>query len=154
MAYFLWGVSSSAYQIEGGWNAEGKGPSVWDTFTQTPGSGVPDNVTGDIACDSYNKLKEDLYMLQALKVKSYRFSLSWSRIFPNGRRESLNQKAYELDGVKVKGYATYLMDSFQFFHGYQLGFGLHYIDFNNIHRPRIPKKYSAFTGRMSELHLH
>uniref|UniRef100_A0A3B3XCA8 Lactase n=1 Tax=Poecilia mexicana TaxID=48701 RepID=A0A3B3XCA8_9TELE len=100
---FLWGVSSSAYQIEGGWNAEGKGPSVWDTFTQTPGSGIPDNVTGDIACDSYNKLKEDLYMLQALKVKSYRFSLSWSRIFPNGRRESLNQKGVDYYNRLING---------------------------------------------------
>uniref|UniRef100_A0A3B5MDJ4 Uncharacterized protein n=1 Tax=Xiphophorus couchianus TaxID=32473 RepID=A0A3B5MDJ4_9TELE len=96
-------ITSITYQIEGGWNADGKGPSVWDTFTQKPGSGIPDNVTADIACDSYNKLKEDLYMLQALKVKSYRFSLSWSRIFPNGRRESLNQKGVDYYNRLING---------------------------------------------------
>ncbi|CAJ1078803.1 lactase-phlorizin hydrolase-like [Xyrichtys novacula] len=88
---FSWGVSSSAYQIEGGWNADGKGPSVWDTFTHKPGS-IPANANGDVACDSYNRLDEDLYMLRALRVKSYRFSMSWSRIFPDGRRASPNQK--------------------------------------------------------------
>lgn len=87
---FRWGVSSSAYQIEGAWNADGKGASVWDTFTHKPGS-IPADANGDVACDSYHRLDEDLYMLRALKVKSYRFSLSWSRIFPNGRRSSLNQ---------------------------------------------------------------
>ncbi|XP_056145398.1 lactase/phlorizin hydrolase [Lampris incognitus] len=91
---FQWGVSSSAYQIEGGWNAEGKGVSVWDTFTQKPGS-IPGNANGNVACDSYNRLEEDLYMLRALKVKSYRFSVSWARIFPNGQRTSLNQRGVD-----------------------------------------------------------
>ncbi|KAK1903383.1 Lactase-phlorizin hydrolase [Dissostichus eleginoides] len=62
---FSWGVSSSAYQIEGGWNADGKGPSVWDTFTQN--GSIPDNANGDVACDSYHRLEEDFYMLRALK---------------------------------------------------------------------------------------
>ncbi|XP_055494620.1 lactase/phlorizin hydrolase-like isoform X2 [Leucoraja erinacea] len=82
---FGWGVSTSAYQIEGGWNADGKGPSIWDNFTHNL------NIqNGDITCDSYNKIDEDLYMLRALRVKNYHFSVSWSRIFPNGRQESLN----------------------------------------------------------------
>ncbi|KAI6054326.1 lactase/phlorizin hydrolase [Marmota monax] len=87
---FLWGVSSSAYQIEGAWDADGKGPSIWDNFTHTPGNNVKDNATGDIACDSYNKLDADLNMLRTLKVKAYRFSISWSRIFPTGRIDSVN----------------------------------------------------------------
>lgn len=91
---FSWGVSSSAYQIEGGWNADGKGPSIWDTFAQKPGS-IPNNANGDVACDSYHRLEEDLYMLRALRVKSYRFSLSWSRIFPDGQRTSLNQRGVD-----------------------------------------------------------
>ncbi|XP_062904706.1 lactase/phlorizin hydrolase-like [Mobula hypostoma] len=82
---FGWSVSTSAYQIEGGWNADGKGPSIWDNFTHNP------NIqNGDISCDSYNKIDEDLYMLRALRVKNYRFSISWSRIFPSGELESLN----------------------------------------------------------------
>nr|XP_008515149.1 PREDICTED: lactase-phlorizin hydrolase [Equus przewalskii] len=88
---FLWGVSSSAYQIEGAWDADGKGPSIWDNFTHTPGSHVKDNATGDIACDSYNQLDADLNMLRALKVNAYRFSISWSRIFPTGRNSSINR---------------------------------------------------------------
>uniref|UniRef100_A0A3Q2CJ91 beta-glucosidase n=1 Tax=Cyprinodon variegatus TaxID=28743 RepID=A0A3Q2CJ91_CYPVA len=100
---FLWGVSSSAYQIEGGWNVDGKGPSVWDTFTQRPGSGIPEDGVGNIACDSYNRLDEDLYMLRAMNVKSYRFSLSWSRIFPNGRRASLNQKGVDYYNRLING---------------------------------------------------
>ncbi|KAL1775207.1 Lactase-phlorizin hydrolase, partial [Sigmodon hispidus] len=88
---FLWGVSSSAYQIEGGWDADGKGPSIWDNFTHTPGNSVKDNATGDIACDSYHQLDADLNILRTLKVKAYRFSISWSRIFPTGRISSTNQ---------------------------------------------------------------
>ncbi|XP_060610838.2 lactase/phlorizin hydrolase [Anolis sagrei] len=86
---FLWGVSSSAYQIEGGWDADGKGPSIWDNFTHIPGN-IKNDETGDIACDSYNKADEDLYLLRALRVNSYRFSLSWPRIFPDGRNRSIN----------------------------------------------------------------
>ncbi|KAM8748410.1 lactase/phlorizin hydrolase-like [Acanthopagrus schlegelii] len=103
---FSWGVSSSAYQIEGAWNTDGKGPSVWDTFTQKPGS-IAANANGDVACDSYNRLEEDLYMLRALKVKSYRFSLSWSRIFPNGRRASLNQKGVDYYNRLIDGLMRY-----------------------------------------------
>ncbi|XP_076119842.1 lactase/phlorizin hydrolase-like isoform X2 [Alosa pseudoharengus] len=99
---FQWGVSSSAYQIEGAWNTDGKGPSVWDTFTQKPGN-TPNNDTGDIACDSYNKVEEDLYMLRSLRVKSYRFSLSWSRIFPNGQRPSMNQKGVDYYNRLING---------------------------------------------------
>ncbi|XP_075336555.1 lactase/phlorizin hydrolase-like [Odontesthes bonariensis] len=99
---FSWGVSSSSYQIEGGWNADGKGPSVWDTFTQKPGN-IPENATGNVACDSYNRLEEDFYMLRALRVKSYRFSLSWSRIFPDGRRTSLNQKGVDYYNKLIDG---------------------------------------------------
>ncbi|KAI1237366.1 hypothetical protein IHE44_0014631 [Lamprotornis superbus] len=86
---FTWGVSSSSYQIEGGWDADGKGPSIWDNFTHVPGN-VNNNDTGDIACDSYNKVEEDIYMLKALGVKNYRFSVSWPRIFPTGRNNSIN----------------------------------------------------------------
>ena len=99
---FHWGVGSSAYQVEGGWNADGKGPSVWDTFSQKPGN-IPGNNNGNVACDSYHRLDEDLYMLMALKVKSYRFSLSWSRIFPNGHHASLNQNGVDYYNRLING---------------------------------------------------
>ncbi|XP_028292667.1 lactase-phlorizin hydrolase isoform X2 [Gouania willdenowi] len=99
---FSWGVSSSAYQVEGGWDADGKGPSVWDNFTQTSGN-IPENANGNVACDSYHRLDEDLFMLRALRVKSYRFSLSWSRIFPNGSRTSLNPKGVDYYNRLIDG---------------------------------------------------
>ncbi|XP_007452087.1 PREDICTED: lactase-phlorizin hydrolase [Lipotes vexillifer] len=100
---FLWGVSSSAYQIEGAWDADGKGPSTWDNFTHTPGSNVKNSATGDIACDSYNHLDADLNMLRALKVKAYRFSISWSRIFPTGRNTSVNIRGVDYYNRLIDG---------------------------------------------------
>ncbi|XP_026635570.1 lactase-phlorizin hydrolase [Microtus ochrogaster] len=100
---FLWGVSSSAYQIEGGWNADGKGPSIWDNFTHSPGNTVKDNATADIACDSYNKLVDDLNILRALKVKAYRFSISWPRIFPTGTNSSVNEQGVDYYNRLIDG---------------------------------------------------
>ncbi|NWW53881.1 LPH hydrolase, partial [Pedionomus torquatus] len=99
---FTWGVSSAAYQIEGGWDADGKGPSIWDNFTHVPGN-IKNNDTGDIACDSYNKLEEDIYLLRALGVKNYRFSLSWPRIFPNGRNSSINSHGVDYYNRLIDG---------------------------------------------------
>jgi beta-glucosidase len=81
---FLWGCATSSYQIEGAVAAEGRGPSNWDVFAHTPGK-THRGETGDIAADSYHLYKEDVKLLKELGAKTYRFSLSWSRIFPVGR---------------------------------------------------------------------
>src|SRR5262252_55568 len=81
---FLWGAATAAYQIEGAPDADGKGPSIWDTFSHTPGK-VFHGENGDVACDSYHRYPEDIAMLQRLGVGAYRFSLSWPRIQPDGR---------------------------------------------------------------------
>jgi beta-glucosidase len=81
---FLWGVSSSAYQIEGAWNEDGKGPSIWDWFSHLPGKTVRGE-NGDTACDHYHRWQEDLDLLRGLGVGAYRFSVSWSRVMPEGR---------------------------------------------------------------------
>jgi beta-glucosidase len=81
---FVWGASTAAYQIEGAVSADGRGPSVWDTFSHTPGK-VRGGDTGDIACDSYHRYPEDIALLASLGLSSYRFSLSWPRIQPGGR---------------------------------------------------------------------
>ena len=80
---FVWGVATASYQIEGANKINGKGLDIWSDYTSIPGR-VFDGHTGDEACDHYNRYKEDIAMMKALGVKAYRFSLSWSRIFPQG----------------------------------------------------------------------
>jgi beta-glucosidase len=76
---FLWGAATSAYQIEGGYNQGGREFSIWDTFCRVSGK-VRNNETGDVACDHYNRYKEDVALMKKLKINSYRFSISWSRL--------------------------------------------------------------------------
>jgi beta-glucosidase len=80
---FLWGAATSAYQIEGSPLADGAGPSNWHLFTHQPGR-TAKGETGDIACDHYRRWPEDIRIMGELGLQAYRFSLSWSRIFPQG----------------------------------------------------------------------
>lgn len=81
---FLWGAATAAYQVEGAWNSDGKGPSIWDVFAHTPGR-IKNDDNGDVACDSYHRYREDVALVKALGLKSYRYSISWPRIQPDGR---------------------------------------------------------------------
>lgn len=92
---FIWGFATASYQIEGAANEDGRGPSIWDTFSHTPGK-TADGKTGDVACDAYHKMKEDIALLKSYGAKAYRFSLSWSRIIPHGGRDDpINEKGIE-----------------------------------------------------------
>ncbi|MBK5959880.1 beta-glucosidase [Rhodoplanes elegans] len=81
---FLWGVSTSSYQIEGAASEDGKGPSIWDTYSHQPGR-IVGNDTGDVACDHYHRYAEDVALMKALGVGAYRFSVAWPRVQPKGR---------------------------------------------------------------------
>lgn len=83
---FLWGVATAAYQIEGAADADGKGPSVWDVFCKEEGR-IANEQSGDVACDHYHLYEQDVKLMAELGVKAYRFSLSWTRILPNGTGE-------------------------------------------------------------------
>jgi beta-glucosidase len=80
---FFWGTATSSYQIEGAWNEDGKGPSIWDTYAHTPGK-IKNNDTGDVANDHYYRYKEDVALMRSIGANAYRFSISWPRIFPQG----------------------------------------------------------------------
>ena len=80
---FVFGVASSAYQIEGAADEDGRGPSIWDTFSHTPGR-THNGETGDVACDHYHRWGEDVALMRELGMASYRFSVSWSRVLPEG----------------------------------------------------------------------
>src|SRR5574342_712042 len=81
---FLWGAATAAYQIEGAWGVDGKGESIWDRFSHTPGK-IEDGDTGDVACDHYHRWQEDIELMKAIDLKAYRFSIAWARILPEGR---------------------------------------------------------------------
>lgn len=86
---FLWGSASAAYQVEGAWQEDGKGISVWDEFVRIPGKTFK-GTNGDTAVDHYHRYKEDVALMKEQGLKAYRFSVAWTRIFPNGRGE-INQ---------------------------------------------------------------
>jgi beta-glucosidase len=90
---FLWGAATAAYQIEGAWNEDGKGESIWDRFAHTPGR-IKDGSTGDVACDHYHRWREDIALMKQLGLRAYRFSVAWPRILPQGRGQ-INQRGLD-----------------------------------------------------------
>lgn len=98
---FRWGCATASYQIEGAVKEDGRGATNWDVFSHTPGR-VANNDTGDVACDSYHRYAEDTALLKSLGVNSYRMSLAWSRIFPEGRGKP-NQKGIDYYNKVIDG---------------------------------------------------
>ena len=98
---FLWGTATASYQVEGAVDEDGRGPSIWDTFSHTPGN-VLHGDTGDVACDHYHRLEEDLDLMSSLGVGAYRFSVAWPRVQPEGAGEA-NQKGLDFYRRLVAG---------------------------------------------------
>ncbi|HEX7849882.1 MAG TPA: GH1 family beta-glucosidase [Sphingomonas sp.] len=108
---FRWGCATAAYQIEGAVNEDGRGPTNWDVFCRTPGK-VANGDTGDVACDSYHLYGKDIQLLKDMGVSTYRMSIAWSRIFPNGRGTP-NQKGVDyynkvIDALLAAGIDPYV----------------------------------------------
>ncbi len=83
---FVWGTATASYQIEGAVDEDGRGPSIWDTFSHTPGK-TRDGDTGDVACDHYHRMPEDVALMAELGLHAYRFSIAWPRVIPTGSGE-------------------------------------------------------------------
>jgi beta-glucosidase len=81
---FVWGCAASSYQVEGAWDSDGKGASIWDTFVHEPGH-IYNNETGDTAVDHYHRLLEDVALMKDIRLNAYRFSIAWTRILPSGQ---------------------------------------------------------------------
>ena len=90
---FKWGTACAAYQIEGAWDSDGKGVSIWDEFTHRKGN-VHNNDNGDVSVDFYHRYKEDIRLHKEMNFDVFRFSISWSRIFPDGTGE-INPKGVQ-----------------------------------------------------------
>lgn len=108
---FVWGTATASYQIEGGVNLDGRGASVWDTFSHTPGK-VQNGDTGDVACDHYHRWPEDIALMKQLGVRAYRFSIAWPRILPQGTGQ-VNQAGLDfysqlVDGLLEAGITPYV----------------------------------------------
>lgn len=98
---FIWGVACAAYQCEGAWNEDGKGPNIWDDFCHDPTyQHIKNRDTGDVACDCFHRYKEDVALMKAHNIQAYRFSVSWARIIPDGDGE-INPKGLEYYSVLV-----------------------------------------------------
>ncbi len=98
---FVWGVATSAYQIEGAHHVDGRGPSIWDTFCRRPGA-IDNGDNGDVACDHYHRWQEDLQLITQLGLGAYRFSIAWPRILPEGAG-AVNQKGIDFYDALVDG---------------------------------------------------
>jgi beta-glucosidase len=108
---FVWGTATAAYQIEGAWDEDGRGPSIWDTFVRSPGK-VLGGQTGDVACDHYHRWESDLDLMVELGVNAYRLSVSWPRVLPAGAGavEPRGLAFYDrlVDGLLARGIAPYV----------------------------------------------
>src|ERR1044072_7841193 len=107
---FVWGAATAAYQIEGAALEDGKGPSIWDIFSHTPGE-IENGDKGDVGCDHYPRRREDIALMREIGLAAYRFSIAWPRIVPAGRGQA-NQAGLDfydrlVDGLLEAGIQPY-----------------------------------------------
>ena len=145
-ADFYWGVATASYQVEGAWNEDGKGPSIWDTYTHTPGK-IKNNDTGDVANDHYHRYKEDVALMRDMGATAYRFSISWPRIFPTGTGQP-NAKGLDFYNRLVDELAKAGIEPFATLYHWDLPQAL--MDKGGWQSRDIPRAFADYAGYMAE----
>lgn len=120
---FLWGTATSSYQIEGAWDKDGRGESIWDRFSRTPGR-IADGSSGNVACDHYHRWPEDIKIMKELGTNAYRFSIAWPRILPEGRG-AVNPKGLDFYKQLVDGLLENGIEPFPTLYHWDLPQALH-----------------------------
>ena len=143
---FYWGTATASYQIEGAWNEDGKGPSIWDTYAHTPGK-IKNSDTGDIANDHYHRYKEDVALMKDIGANAYRFSISWPRIFPEGLGEP-NPKGFDFYNRLVDELKSAGIEPFATLYHWDLPQALQ--DKGGRQSRDIPKAFADYAGYVAE----
>lgn len=143
---FMWGAATAAYQIEGAAYEDGKGLSIWDIFCKQPGK-VHEGHTGDVACDHYHRMKEDVAIMKELGIKHYRFSVSWPRVMPNGVGE-VNEAGLKFYDELVDELLAAGIEPYMTLYHWDLPYALH--QRGGWMNPEMPQWFEAYTKVMVE----
>lgn len=144
---FHWGVATSAHQIEGAWDEDGKGVSIWDTFTHTPGN-VKNDDNADVANDHYHRYEEDVAMMKDIGATAYRFSIAWPRIFPDGTGEP-NPKGIDFYNRLVDSLLEAGIEPFATLYHWDLPQKLH-DDHGGWQSAETSKAFAEYAGHVAE----
>ena len=120
---FVWGAATASYQIEGAWNEDGKGLNIWDEFCAQQGK-IENKATGNVACDHYHRFKDDVKLMAEIGLKSYRFSISWARLLPDGTGK-INQKGIDFYNNLIDELLKYNITPFVTIYHWDLPYALH-----------------------------
>src|SRR5262245_2811509 len=144
---FYWGVATSSYQIEGAWDEDGKGLSIWDTYAHAPGN-IKNGENGDVANDHYHRYKEDIALMTSIGANAYRFSIAWPRIFPDGKGQP-NTKGLDFYSRLVDEMLTADIEPFATLYHWDLPQALQ-DDYGGWQSKETAKAFAEYAGYVAE----